>query len=218
MLKDRSDEEPRLEGKRKKKIKFSYENVNKHFYENLSDIEEKFALADREKSTGDLKSAQEIWRSQVVFLDSALDFYIHEVAKLGIIRIFNGDWAETEKYRKIKVSMDFALKMADSHENADALLDEIDEINQYNCFMKFGKIQETLHLIGLDADTSNQEGINDLCSRRNQIAHQSDRLPNDTNKQPISKKDVQKYIASVKSLVADINSKVKEKEKDLSEN
>lgn len=216
MLKDRSDEEPRRVEQRKKKIKFPYKDVKRHFDENLSDIEEKFALADREKSTGDLKSAQEIWRSQIVFLDSALDFYIHEVAKLGIIRIFDRDWEETKKYRKIKVSMDFALKMAESYENADALLDEIDEINQYNCFMKFGKIQETLHLIGLDGDASNQETIDDLCNRRNQIVHQSDRLPNNPKKQDISDQTVRDYIDVVRSLVEDIDSKVKEK--DSSEN
>ena len=215
-LKDRSDEEPRRIEQRKKKIKFPYEDVKKHFDENLSDIEEKFALADRERSNGDLKSAQEIWRSQIVFLDSALDFYIHEVAKLGIVRIFNGDWDETEKYRKIKVSMDVVLKIADSHENADVLLGEIDEINQRNCFMEFKKLQETLHLIGLKANASKQKNIDELYKRRNQIVHQSDRLPNNPNKQDINENTVKDYIKVVKSLVEDIDSKLKAK--DSSEN
>ena len=209
------DEEPRRVEQRKKKIKFPYKNVKKHFDENLSDIEEKFVLADKEKSTN-LKTAQEIWRSQVVFLDSALDFYIHEVAKLGIIRIFNGDWEETIKYKTMKVSMDFALKLAESDENADALLGEIDEINQKNCFTNFENIQKIMQIVGLSVNKSKGKGINELYKRRNQIAHQSDRVPNNPKKQDISEQTVRYYIKIVKSLVDHIDSKVKAK--DLSEN
>lgn len=205
------DEEPRVEGTRRKKVNFKYEDVKKHFQDNLKDIKEKFSLADREKAT-DLHSAEEIWRCQIVFLDSALDFYIHEVAKLGITKIFNTEWEETQKYKKLKVSMEFALKLADSVGKADDLLGEIDGINQRNCFMSFDNLQTVLHLVGLDADKTKKDEINALYRRRNQIAHQSDRLPDNPEKQPITEEDVRRYLDLVEKFVEDINSRIEAKD------
>ena len=149
---------------------------------------------NREKING-MHFASEIWRSQIVFLDSALDFYIHEVAKLGIIKIFNNEWDETNQYREIKVSMDFALRLADSYENADDLLGEIDEI---------------LRTVGLEANKDKKGTVDALYKRRNQIAHQSDRLPNVPDKQPIDETEVQNYISSIESLVSEINQKIED--------
>lgn len=203
------DEEPRTEGKRHKKITFDFEDVKRHFDENINDVKAKFDLANREKING-MHFASEIWRSQIVFLDSALDFYIHEVAKLGIIKIFNNEWDETNQYREIKVSMDFALRLADSYENADNLLGEIDEINQKNCFMGFDNLQKILRTVGLEANKDKKGIVDALYKRRNQIAHQSDRLPNVPDKQPIDETEVQNYISSIESLVSEINQKIEE--------
>ena len=43
---------------------------------------------------------KDILRSQVVFLDSAFDFFMHEATKYGMVQIFQGIWEKTEKYMK----------------------------------------------------------------------------------------------------------------------
>lgn len=204
------DEEVRKVDTRRKKISFSFESVKKHFDDNISDIKNKFPLADGELAK-DENLAKEIWRSQIVFLDSALDFYIHEVAKYGIIKIFNSDWEETPKYGELKVSLDFAVKLADSYENCDDLLGEIDDINHKACFMGFDNLQKILNVVGVPADKSKKGKIDELYKRRNQIAHQSDRLPDNPEKQDITKDYVEDFITLIEQFVSDINTKVEAK-------
>ena len=192
------------------KISFDSTAPKKHFDESIRDIRDKFAIARREKNN-DIHSAEEIWRSQIVFLDSALDFYIHEVSKLGVTKIFNRKWKETEKYRNLRVTLDFALRLSENAISPDRLLGEIDEINQRNCFMKFENLQRTLEIVGLDADSSFKPQINALYSRRNQIAHQSDRLHDNPVKQPITEAYVEQYINIVENFVEDIENRINDK-------
>ena len=72
-----ADETSRKENSRKKRsvrLVVKIFDVRTHFNENIKDVETKFELAKREAKSGDLHSAEEIWRSQVVFLESSLDF------------------------------------------------------------------------------------------------------------------------------------------------
>ena len=107
------DETSRIENVRPKnpiRSPITISDVRKHFDENLKDVKDKFGLAQNELKAN-LRSAEEIWRSQVVFLESALDFYIHELVKYGLLKIFNGEWPETDKSKKFKVSFPVMLKI-----------------------------------------------------------------------------------------------------------
>ncbi|MCF0224713.1 MAG: hypothetical protein HUK20_10625 [Fibrobacter sp.] len=188
-------------------------DVRSHFNENLKDVEEKFKLAQKERAT-DSHSAEEIWRSQVVFLESALDFYVHEVVKYGFLKIFNGDWAETVKSRNFRVRFPLVMEMYKDAENAaQSLSDEIDEINRENCFLGFEHMQTNLKMVGLGVDSKYKEFITELYKRRNQIAHQSDRLPGSAAKLGISESDVKGYIKTVKEIVSSIDEQIKENNK-----
>ncbi len=205
------DEIPRITETRDKKaipkISFDYSNIQKHWEENIDDIENKFSIAKLLERT-DLEQAKEIWRSQIVFIDSTLDFYIHEVMKFGIIKIFNEEWPATGKFTNLKVSLKFAIDLAKTPENANALLGEIDEINQKNCFMSYDSIKRQLDIIGIAVDSSKKEIINEIYQRRNQIAHQSDRLPENPIKQEITEATVSQYMRAIKAFIADIDSKI----------
>ncbi len=205
------DEIPRITETREKKaipkISFDYSNIQKHWEENIDDIENKFSIAKLLERT-DLEQAKEIWRSQIVFIDSTLDFYIHEVMKFGIIKIFNEEWPATGKFTNLKVSLKFAIDLAKTPENANALLGEIDEINQKNCFMSYDSIKRQLDIIGIAVDSSKKEIINEIYQRRNQIAHQSDRLPENPIKQEITEATVSQYMRAIKAFIADIDSKI----------
>ena len=209
------DEIPRLYDIRDKnklpKIPADYTQISKHFYDNINDVKSKFKIAEALEGTN-REQAKEIWRSQIVFLESSLDFYIHEVIKFGIIKMFNGEWTRTDQFNEIKVSLKFAIGIAESPETEVSLLkEEIDTLNQRQCFMGYANIKKQLEVIGISVDSSKKTILNDVYKRRNQIAHQSDRLPDNPTKQDISKDLVENYINEIEAFVKDIDSKVKEK-------
>lgn len=212
MLKDRAcDEEKRGKPQREKRtpvVDINYERIKKNINDNINDVKSKFALATREMAT-DIHAAEEIWRSQVVFLDSALDFYVHEVTTYGIIKIFNGEWPITKSFNEKRVSLGFSINIMKNSENAVLLLTaEINRINQQYCFMEYDNIAKNLKMVGIAPEKSMHTAIDNFYKRRNLIAHQSDRLPGDLNKQPISEQNVLDFIVLVESFVNDINAKV----------
>lgn len=211
-----ADETPRKEDSRKKRsvrLVVKIFDVRAHFNENIKDVEAKFELAKREVKT-DLHSAEEIWRSQVVFLESSLDFYIHEIVKYGFLKIFNGDWEETEQSRNFRLRFPLLMKMyKDAGNAAQSLSDEIDEINRENCFLNFDNMQNNLKMVGLKVDGKYKPFVNELYGRRNKIAHQSDRIPGSAEKCVIKETDVKSYIKKVKEIVSSIDEQVKENNK-----
>lgn len=118
-------------------IVFDLQPILDRFNANIDDIRNHFQTADDLLALQPPKqtAAEDIWRSQIVFLDSALDFYIHEIVKYGIVKMFNGDWAESTDYKKMKVRLSFAVDLAQNPSSASKLLEEIDEMNKYSCFM-----------------------------------------------------------------------------------
>lgn len=212
MLKDRAcDEEKRGKPQREKRTPaadINFERIKQNIKNNISDVKAKFSLATRECAT-DIHAAEEIWRSQVVFLDSALDFYVHEVTTYGIVKVFNNEWPETKAFNEKRVSLGFAIKLMKDSENAVSLLtEEINRLNQQYCFMEYENISSNLKMIGITPDKSFHNNIDSFYKRRNLIAHQSDRLPGETEKQPITEQNVTDFITLVESFVNDINAKV----------
>lgn len=81
---------------------FNIEDIEKHFDENMSFIEIQLRIANDLILQGKAEQAKEIWRAQIVLLDSAFDFYMHELLKLGILNYFHGDWGDkTTKYNDL---------------------------------------------------------------------------------------------------------------------
>lgn len=191
------------------KISFEYNLIKNRFDENIEDVKAKFSIADSIELENQKK---EIWRSQIVFLESSLDFYLHEVIKFGFIKMFNKEWDETEKFKDFSVSLGFAIELAKHPENAETLLDEIDKENHKLCFMHFDNITRNLKLIGIKISFPDKDIINEIYKRRNQIAHQTDRNPPETEKQDITKELVEKYINKIEELVEIIDKDIEEKE------
>lgn len=62
-------------------IHFELAEIKAHFDQSLTAIREQFVIAEGLKESGKLEECKTIWRSQVVFLEGILDFYIHELSK-----------------------------------------------------------------------------------------------------------------------------------------
>ncbi len=184
--------------KKIKKIQYSLGKIQEDFDKNIANIESKFEIADSLKA-GKMTSAEDIWRTQIVFLDSVLDFYVHEITKFGITKILYDEWEETREFANFRISMRFVKKLVQSPENINLFLGELEKATQRNCFMHYEHLSRQLELLGVAVDLSSYErDINKLYKRRNEIAHQAD-ITNG-KKNLIKEEDVKSFISVVKSV------------------
>lgn len=184
MVKDRVQKIP-------KAVSFSHEEIKFHFRENIKHIEDSLKIL--ENNNLNVEDAANILRSQIMFLDSALDFYMHEITKYGMKKMFDGQWERNDKYLDFKISLDALHTISELNEK-EFFNDIINKSISSETFMEFNSIKKQINMIGLDinviaravfykkGDSTSpmnkmKEFLNTLYYRRNRIAHQSDRDP-----------------------------------------
>lgn len=209
---------------------FGIIEIEKHFQESVRSIENKFSLALNLQKSGHNDEAMDVWRTQIVFLESAFDFYMHELVKLGIISIFNGEWngGKSTKYKNLSFSMEYL---------EDALKDSTQDVwlkNWINAkyssitMMSYDDLKKVCNLLELDISNIANEVfyeredtvktyeklktfMNDLYNRRNMIAHQSDRRMENAAQENIEEVTVKGYINSMKKIVTAIGNEMRKK-------
>ena len=63
-------------------VSFSLSEIREHFDKSILSIQEQYEVADSLCAEGKVDACKDIWRSQIVFAESALDFYIHEFKQI----------------------------------------------------------------------------------------------------------------------------------------
>ena len=198
---------------------FSLDEIKKHFNASEALIEKQSQLADNLMVSGKIEEAKDVLRSQIVFIDSAFDFYMHELLKLGIINLFHGDWTpKTEKYQNLKLDMK-TLEAAISDEWSDNWLKEwIHRTYADQSLMSYEAFTGVCNLLGLSIkdiadqafyDTNSRiptkdklrDKIDSLFKRRNQIAHQSDRKHENASREDITTEYVQDKLDDMKKII-----------------
>ena len=209
-------------------IRFEMEQIMQHFTESISEIRNQFEVADGLIDSGKNKDAENIWRSQVIFLASAFDFYMHELTKYGLCEIFSDNWEHTEKYENIEVNMKVIETALKAGEEVDWFLDYVNGFYRKITMVSFESVKDQLNLLGINIENvantafyqrGNSEKtkdklkrrLNELFNRRNIIAHQSDRAHEDAQIKAIAKNSVEDFIRDVEKIVAAINDEVKNK-------
>jgi hypothetical protein len=81
-------------------VSFSLAQIKNHFDQSVLSITNQYEVADSLLSQGKTEACKDIWRSQIVFVESSLDFYIHELSQYAMMQIFKGNWSKTAKYRQ----------------------------------------------------------------------------------------------------------------------
>ncbi|WP_294708734.1 HEPN domain-containing protein [uncultured Fusobacterium sp.] len=212
-----------------KVTQFSHEDIKNHFRENIESIKNSFEILEDNNLNEDHK--QNILRSQIMFLDSALDFYMHEITKYGMKKMYDGQWDRTEKYLNVKINLDDMHIIED--ENAkDFFNDIINKSISSETFMSATSIMNQFKLLGFNIDNilnvafyksgdnvSTREKfkvlINGLYNRRNKIAHQSDRNPANSEKSSIDREFVEKNIDIVIKFVSAIDTEIIRKDEEI---
>lgn len=137
------------------------------------------------QTTADL-DVSDILRSELVMAVSALDQYVHEVVRLGMLDAYKGNRIRTQQFLRFQVSLESALQGISAPANEGWLEDQIRTRHSYQSFQNYDNIADAIRLISaaqLWAEVSKIVGMDQrdvretlrlIVSRRNQIAHESD--------------------------------------------
>ena len=206
------------------------ETIQSRFDEAMKDIKGLSNIYKRLSSEDSIDestktSLQELLRSQVLLMESALDLYMHEVSKYGIGKMFNNHphWPETCSFRDYKVTLGNLKDVYYGKRNARDMANIISNMLQYSSYMKFDAIIEQLVMIGVIAQADSipndislfRPVITELSERRNIIAHASDRdFKRDFlgRKQKIEEAEVVHFYEELIKFVSVVQSYVKKKD------
>ncbi len=200
-------------------VVFSIQDIQKHFLSSIDNIKEQIALADNFYSAGKRKISNEILRAQVVFLDSAFDFFLHELLKLGILSMFHNEWnSKSAKYRNLLLSIEVVEDLIEHQDSDDCIRNWINDKYSSVTLMSFTAFKDVCNILdikikdiadkvfykrGSTTSTLKQleDRINELFFRRNQIAHQSDRKRENAKRQSISRKFIVDNLLDIQKIV-----------------
>lgn len=208
--------------------RFQLSEIEEHFDENLQYIHAQFDIADELLQNNRIEEARNIWSSQIVFLESAFDFYLHEITKFGLSEMFAGNWEKTEKYNNLSVRMSVVDKALNAREDTEWFLEYVNGFYREITLVSYKSVKDQMNLLGLElqeiADAVFYEMgseiktkdklencLEELYHRRNIIAHQSGRRHTDAHREEISKDTVEEYIEKIEKIVKKIQELVSRK-------
>lgn len=209
-------------------IKFELDEIMQHFTETIQAINAQFDVADELLESGKVTDGENIWRAQIIFLASALDFYMHELTKYGLCEIYNENWSRTEKYDNLQVNMKVIEVALKSGEDIDWFLEYINGYYRAITMVSYESVKDQLNLLGIKSELVAERAfyqrggtektkdklkrrLNELFGRRNIIAHQTDRAHADAQVNTITKEIVQNFICDIEKIVDSIDAEARNK-------
>lgn len=198
-------------------VKFSLDEIKKHFEDSISDIEEQFKTIDLLESK-DREKIDYILRSQIVFLGGSLDFYFHEITQFGIMQMYDEIWQETKPYKNLNIKLGTILGVLKGEKDDSWFIEFINHEYSKISLISYDSIEKAMNMIGLhmyqiankiygeeierkERVIKLKERMNHLCKRRNCIAHQFDMFHENAEKKPIHINTVREFIEDAKEIV-----------------
>lgn len=181
-------------------------NPIEQFREN---IERARALGGLHQAFGNVTTAAvdltDLLRAQIVMIVSALDHYIHEIARVGMLEIYDGVRPQTNAFLRFQVSLDATMTGISKPSENEWLDIEIRQKHGYQVFQHPDRIADAVRLFSscelwrsvaselnlTDQDVKNR--LRAIVNRRNQIVHEADldpSIPGSMNRWSISSADV----------------------------
>ena len=224
---------PRVEDKRDKKavlppVHFQLSEIKQHFDESMQAVKEQYAVAENLSADGNMDGCRIIWRSQIIFSESLLDFYLHEMSKYCLFRMFTGDWEKSEKYKNLDVKMSKVEEGLSAKESNEWFFDYLNDRFASDVLLSSESMRTQLNLIGItfgdamhrafhkrtinESDKYGGKRVEELFRRRNKIVHQNDRDHSNAAQTDISKEYVEQYISDIEAIVNAVHDIAKEKD------
>lgn len=209
-------------------IRFSLAEIKQHYVDSMSEVQAQLVIADDLWDAENETACKTIWRSQIVLAEGLLDFYIHEISKYCLVKIFSGSWEKTERYYSFQISMEQVENAVAAPESTDWFFDYLNERFSRDVFLSYESMKNQLNLIGIpfqdvmvrafpenkiqESVSKGKQVIMSLFQRRNEIAHQNDRSHASAEQTDISKDFVEDYIEKIQSIVDAIQKIAEEKD------
>ena len=159
-------------------------------------------------------------RAALVLAVSALDYYIHEVVRIGMLEIHRGQRPEPPAFSRFQISLGNARAGINAGQNIDSWLeDEIRQRHSYKSFQQPDSIAEAIRLIcdkklweevSINMGSPAQdikEQLRLIVDRRNKIAHEADIDPTLSlgNRWPIDELLVNEAVDFIEQVVESIH-------------
>lgn len=166
-----------------------------------------YLMADPQNS----HDASDILRSCIVLVISALDAFVHDIIRMGMVEILHGKRKQTKDYQKISFTLQqvyfdpqyswFERRIYEDHgeksfQNPQAIVQAIKHISEKDLWKEVSeKLSDIL------ADQIKQR-LKLIVTRRNQIAHEADmdKELSPPSKRSIDSKDVKEYVDFIENL------------------
>lgn len=163
----------------------------------------------------------DILRAQIVLAVSALDHFIHEFTRLGMIEVFNGLRPPTDTFRRFQVTIDAAMLGLKTGGGSSWFEGEIREKHRFLSFQYPDKIADAIRLfsscelwpsvaskLGLSAQDVKTH-LRLIVERRNKIAHEADLDPSyPGSRWPISHSEAESTVKFIEDICEQIHSVV----------
>ena len=198
---------PRVEEKRELKvielpIQFSLKEIKEHFEESLNEVKAQYTVADLLNKNGNENDGKTIWRSQVVLAEGLLDFFIHEMSKFCLFKMFTGQWTKSEKYYRFMVPMSKVEDAINTVNSKDWFFEYLNDRFSRDVFLSHESMKDQLNLIGIDFSKTMERAFSkESKDPIKYIVHQNDRSHASAKKQDITKEFVEKYITNIELIV-----------------
>ena len=160
------------------------------FRENIARVQSLGGLHEAfDQMTTPAVDLTDLLRAQIVMVVSALDHYIHEITRVGMLEVYDGNRPRTDAFLRFQVTMDTAMKGISNSSENQWLDAEIRERHGYQAFQHPDNIADAVRLfsscelwpsvagqLNLPVqDVKNR--LRAIINRRNQIAHEADLNP-----------------------------------------
>lgn len=228
---------PRLEEVRETRrivapIHYSPDEIHSHFNDCLCELRNQFETAEQLNENKRSDECKMIWRSQIVFAEGFLDFFIHEISKFCLFQMFVGNWPKTDKYNNMAVPMNKVEEAISKTSTDDWFFLFLNEKFSKEVYLSAESMNDQLNMIGVsfnrvmsvafgepseeNARKIGRKIVKELFDRRNIIAHQNDRDHLSLEQNDIDRKFVEDYIDKVDKIVRAIITIVKEINSEMS--
>ena len=176
------------------------------FRENMTRVQ---SLGGLHQAFGELTTPAvdltDLLRAQIVMIVSALDHYIHEITRVGMLEVYDGVRPQTNAFLRFQVPMGAAMDGISKPSENEWFDIEIRERHGYQAFQHPDNIANAVRLfssrelwrsVASELNLSEQDVKNRLraiVNRRNQIVHEADldpSIPGSMNRWSISSADV----------------------------
>jgi hypothetical protein len=140
-------------------------------------------------STAGTLDLTDILRASIVSAVSAFDTFIHEIARIGMVEIFQKARPQTDAFSRFSISMESVLLVVATPTDTKWLEDEIRKQHSWLSFQQPDKVADAIRLFcakELWKEVGNHLGIDPksaktrlalIVDRRNKIAHEADMDP-----------------------------------------